>query len=102
MIRKRMLWVMVLAGLSLTDLACAARHGYYVRVAPPPPRMEYYGAPPRAGFVWMPGYWDYRPSGYFWVGGSWVRPPRRRAIWVPGYWEPAGRRGYCWRQGYWR
>ena len=28
---------------------------------------------PRRGYVWAPGYWDWRGSRHIWVGGRWVR-----------------------------
>jgi hypothetical protein len=42
-----------------------------VRVAPPPPREE---AIPviRPGYVWVPGYWDWRGNRHVWVNGTWV------------------------------
>lgn len=54
---------------------------------PPPPAVIYEPAPaPRAGWVWAPGYWDWRATRYHWVGGHWVRP----------------RPGYVYYRGAWR
>ena len=40
--------------------------------APPPPRHE--AVPPaRAGYVWAPGYWDWRGHRHVWVNGHWER-----------------------------
>ncbi|WP_050462950.1 YXWGXW repeat-containing protein [Herbaspirillum autotrophicum] len=55
---------------------------------PPPPRYERV-PPPRNGYVWAPGYWN-------WDG--------HRHVWAGGHWEPV-RRGYMydrpqWRQGH--
>ena len=38
--------------------------------------------------------------GYFWVPGTWVRPPTVGVLWTPGYW---GRSSgvYVWNAGYW-
>ena len=67
-------------------------------IAPPPVRVETVPQP-RAGFVWAPGYWDYRGHDHIWVGGRWVheRPGFR---WVPDRWE---QRGPHWHhaQGHW-
>ena len=43
-----------------------------IRVAPPPPRYE---REPRArrGYVWVPGYWNWRGNRHEWVRGSWMR-----------------------------
>ncbi|WP_432377347.1 YXWGXW repeat-containing protein [Duganella sp. P38] len=43
----------------------------YITVAPPPPRYERIPAP-RAGYIWAPGYWDWRGNRHEWVGGSWI------------------------------
>jgi hypothetical protein len=55
-----------------------------INVAPPAPQYEVV-PPPRAGFVWAPGYWR-------WDGG--------RHVWVNGYWVPA-RPGYVYHQARW-
>lgn len=43
-----------------------------IRVAPPPPRYE---REPRArrGYVWVPGYWNWRGNRHEWVRGNWMR-----------------------------
>ncbi|TCS36830.1 YXWGXW repeat-containing protein [Paucimonas lemoignei] len=40
--------------------------------APPPPRYEVV-PPPRTGYVWAPGYWDWNGRKHVWVGGHWER-----------------------------
>lgn len=55
---------------------------FYVNVAPPPLRYEVVPAP-RVGWVWAPGYWDWRGNRYYWVPGHHIRHR-------PGYfYEPA-------------
>ena len=52
------------------------RDRYYERetvIVTPPPRIEYRGLPPAAGYIWIDGYWNR------------VGP---RPHWVPGYWSP--------------
>jgi hypothetical protein len=91
------------------------RPGYaraYLDAPPPPLRAEAYVAPPGVGFVWMPGYYDYRGTSYVWVGGSWLRPPAVGLVWAeprylriggrfalqPGRWDfPPERRGIVYR-----
>jgi YXWGXW repeat-containing protein len=75
--------------------------GYYgvvVDVAPPPPRVIEV-PPPRAGFVWAPGYWSWNGRAHVWIEGHWVaeRPGYR---WVPDRWEEYNGR---WRyvRGHW-
>jgi hypothetical protein len=68
------------------------------------------GAPPRAGWVYVPGYWN----GVVWIGGFWRPDIRVGFRWVEarvaedgayeaGYWEPEdeGPPGTVWRPGYW-
>jgi hypothetical protein len=101
---KTILATSVLA-LALTAGGCAARVGYYgeyVSTPPPPPRREIIGVAPGPGFVWIEGYYAWRPAGgYYWVPGHWERPPRPRAHWVPGRWVRT-RHGWVWREGGWR
>jgi len=48
----------LLAGLAVPALA-RTNVDFYVNVAPPPVRYEVAPAP-RAGYVWVPGFWDWR------------------------------------------
>jgi hypothetical protein len=59
-----------------------------IDIAPPPLRVEAV-PPPRGGFVWAPGYWEYRGREHVWVGGRWVSE-RRGYHWVPDRWEQRG------------
>lgn len=80
-------------GLSLTLGACAVESGGYyggaVLVAPPLPRVEYYGPAPYPGYIWLGGYWSWAPRGYFWVPGHWAAP-RPGFRWVPHRWVHGG------------
>ena len=51
------------------------RHGEVVVVSrhAPAPRYEVAGRPPYPGARWIPGKWIYRPNGWVWQGGHWVR-----------------------------
>lgn len=55
-----------------------------VRLAPPQQRQEP-RPPPRAGYAWIPGYWDWHGTRYAWVSGRWA-PDRRGCHWVPHRW----------------
>jgi WXXGXW repeat (2 copies) len=59
-----------------------------IDVAPPPIRVE---AVPeaRVGYVWAPGYWDYRGHDHFWVGGRYIAE-RKGYRYVPDRWEQHG------------
>jgi hypothetical protein len=64
--------------------------------APPAPRAEKIAA--RAGFVWVPGHWDWRGV-WTWVKGSFERErPGKR--WNEGRWERNGAR-WVYREGAW-
>jgi len=63
----------------------------YVEVAPPAPRFERIPAP-RPGYVWCPGYWEWRGNRHEWVGGSWIAER-------PGYIYNAPR--WTQRDGHW-
>jgi hypothetical protein len=63
----------VLAAASATISVSAVAAPYIdVHVAPPPPRHEVVPAA-RAGYVWAPGYWDWRGHRHVWVNGHWER-----------------------------
>jgi hypothetical protein len=60
-----------------------------VMVPPPPPRVEVYGAPPIAGYIWISGYWDWSNGQHIWRPGQWV-PPRHGHRWTPHRWTQEG------------
>jgi WXXGXW repeat (2 copies) len=59
-----------------------------IDVAPPPVRVETV-PPPRVGYVWAPGFWEWRGGQHVWVGGRWMGE-RRGYHWVPDGWEQRG------------
>ena len=83
----------LLLGLSMVGTAvlpgvASAAVGITIDVAPPPPRVEA-PPPPRMGFMWAPGFWDYRGHDHVWVPGHYVQE-RRGYHWVPDRWDQAG------------
>jgi WXXGXW repeat (2 copies) len=65
----------IAAALSLAAAALPAAAvdvDLVVKVAPPAPRIEVAPAP-RVGFIWAPGYWDWRGNQHVWVAGNWQR-----------------------------
>jgi WXXGXW repeat (2 copies) len=83
-------------------ISCVAGgYAYYAPAAPPPVRVEAFGAAPGPGYVWINGYWSYGGRGYAWVPGRWERAPHRGAAWVAGRWERKGSR-WAYRAGHWR
>lgn len=86
-------WLMaacVVAGMAGAPLLATAAVGVDIEIAPPAPRVEEV-PPPRAGFVWAPGYWEYRGGAHVWVPGRWIGE-RRGFHWVPERWEARGPR----------
>lgn len=59
-----------------------------VDVAPPPLRVEEVPAA-RPGYVWAPGFWEWRGGQHVWVGGRWIGE-RHGYHWVPDRWEQRG------------
>ena len=72
--RKLILGSLVAATLAGISIPAAARSSvdFYVNIAPPAAPYE---VVPRArpGYVWAPGYWDWRYGRYHWIAGHWVR-----------------------------
>ena len=103
MLMRRLLLGSLVAATLGAAFPAAARTSVEFYVNTPPPAPLYAVVPaPRAGFVWVPGYWDWRYNRHHWVTGHWVRHR-------PGYYyEPArwaqhdGRWAYAapyWRSG---
>jgi hypothetical protein len=57
--------------------------------APPPPNRVEHAPPPRDGYVWAPGHWEWNRHSYVWVSGTWI-VEHRAAHWVPDRWEQTG------------
>ncbi len=92
---------LALASVSYTPPAAAqVVVGVGIGVAPPPPRFERV-PPPRRGWVWTPGYWQWNRGWrrHVWVQGGWVRE-RPGYRYYPGTWVQ-GRDGWHRRDGYW-
>ena len=90
-----------LAAASLIALPVTSQARVNVEVEIAPPVAIYETAPPRAGYVWTPGYynWDARRHEHVWSKGSYARE-RRGEHWVAHEWvERDGR--YHLNQGHW-
>ena len=83
---------------SSAAIAIPAAAEVYVNIAPPAPRYE--AAPaPRTGYVWVPGYWDWRGNHHVWMKGHFERE-RHGYYWHPNRWvERDGR--YVLERGKW-
>ena len=57
-------------------------------IAPPAPRYEPV-PPPRRGYVWDAGHWQWVGGRYNWYAGRWM-PARPGYHWAPGGWNHQG------------
>ena len=86
---KALLMSLCIAGSAVVvPTMASAAIGIDIDIAPPAPRVEVVPAP-RSGYVWAPGYWEYRHRAHVWVPGRWVGE-RRGYHWVPDRWEQRG------------
>jgi hypothetical protein len=87
----RKLWLASLWLAAAAAIAPAVSFGGVlvdIDVAPPAPQVEEVPGP-RGGFVWAPGYWQWRGHNHVWVRGHWIRE-RAGYHWVPDRWEQRG------------
>jgi hypothetical protein len=82
--RKLLIGALLASSIGIIPATASAAVGIYLDIAPPAPRYEVVPAP-RAGFIWAPGFWDYR-------GG--------RHVWTKGHFERE-RAGYRWNESRW-
>jgi len=77
----------LVCGLAVAP-AAMAQVSLNITIGTPPPAPVYEAVPaPRAGFIWVPGFWD-------WDGA------RHAHVWAPGRWE-AERPGYAYEAPRW-
>ena len=74
MIKKIVLAAMVAASLGGIATSVTAAN-VIVQVAPPALRAEVM-PPPRRGYVWVAGHWEWRNRHHQWVAGTWIRERR--------------------------
>jgi hypothetical protein len=88
---KKLLLAAALAGsLGTVALPASAAGVIIVHTAPPPLRDEVVPEP-RHGYVWVPGYWDWRHNHHVWVAGTWVRERHGYVYVAPEWRERDGR-----------
>jgi hypothetical protein len=83
--RKLLLAALTVSAIGIAPLPAASAVDIYLDIAPPAPRYEVMPAP-RAGYVWQPGYWDWRDGRHHWRRGHWVRE-RSGYYYHPSRWE---------------
>ncbi len=88
MIKKVLFVSMIAASVGGTAIPAAA--AVYVQIGPPAMRVETVPAP-RRGYVWAPGYWNWRSNHHVWVAGSWMRERPGYAYHSPKWVQHDGR-----------
>jgi hypothetical protein len=90
MAKQRLLLIALLmsAGAMAAPTLASAAINVDIDVAPPVAQVETVPGP-RAGYVWAPGYWEWRGHSHVWMRGHWIHE-RRGYHWVPDAWVQAG------------
>jgi hypothetical protein len=91
--KKLILASLVAATLAASALPALARTDVFVNIGPPPPLRHEVVPAPRAGWVWLPGYWDWRRHRHYWVAGHWIRH-RPGYVYAPAQWVQRDNRWY--------
>jgi hypothetical protein len=86
-IRTLLLTIALVGGATVSQRASAGAE-ITTDTAPPPDRVEH-APPPRDGYVWGAGHWEWSGRSYVWISGTW-KVERRAAHWVADRWEPVG------------
>jgi len=90
MIKKILLAAMVATSLGSIATPAAAAVDIVVQLAPPPLRAERL-PPPRRGYVWVPGHWNWNGQRHVWVRGVWLAERRGYRYAHPTWEERDGR-----------
>ena len=93
-----LLGLMMALGVVGAPTIASAGVGIEIEVAPPPIRVERVPEP-RVGYVWAPGYWEWREHAHVRVPGRYIRE-RHGYHWVPDRWEQRGPRWHH-EHGHW-
>ena len=89
--RKLLLSTIVASTFAAVAPMAQASVDVFINVPPPAARYEVVPAP-RAGYLWAPGYWDWRSHRHVWSKGHWERER------VGYYYHP---RNWTEREGRW-
>ena len=87
-IRTAILCAALVIGSTIAPGLSLARSTVEIEVPPPVPRKEVIPEA-RVGYVWMPGYWDWRHHEHIWVSGRYIRE-LRGYHWVGARWNHEG------------
>ena len=85
--KKLIIGSFVAAALAAASIPASARTNvdFYLNVGPPVAPVEVVPAP-RVGYVWVPGYYDWRYGRYVWVRGHYMHH-RPGYVYDPVRWE---------------
>jgi hypothetical protein len=90
--------MLLAAGLSAPAISQAGV-GIDINVGPPVAVVETPPPPPRADYVWAPGFYRWDGGAHVWVPGHYMEPhPGYR--WVPDHWDRRGDH-YIFVEGRW-
>lgn len=90
--------VIAVSGCYVYERPAPGYYGGAVVVAPPAPRVIA-EPPPRDGYVWVPGYWNWNGNRYVWAGQRWIAA-RPGYHWVPANWVQVSG-GWQFAKGHW-
>lgn len=78
--------LIAVSAVAMLPTQAMAQVGVSITIGSPPPPVRYERVPPpRQGYLWAPGYWN-------WAGN--------RHVWAPGHWERV-RPGYAYSRPQW-
>jgi hypothetical protein len=101
--RKLILGAMIASALVATSASKPVRANTDIYLDFGPPAVRYEAIPAaRVGYVWAPGYWDWRGSRHVWIRGHWVRERPGYVYYAPEWRYHEGRwrfRGERWDRG---
>ena len=89
MMKKLLIAAFIAGSLGAATVPASARV-VVVREAPPAPRNEVV-PPPRHGYVWAAGHWEWRHNHHVWVRGTWIRERRGYVYNAPAWEQHDGR-----------
>lgn len=93
--------VIAMTAGAFMPLQASAQIGVSIVIGNPPPAPRYERIPPpRDGYIWAPGFWDWDGGRHVWVEGHWERMRGDSEYYRPQWRE--GRNGWELDRGGWR